>query len=72
MIRWTLPSILKDRKWSAYRLAHEAGITITVAYKLAADGYEPTRLDLSTLNKVCNALNVAPGKLLQWTRDRKA
>lgn len=68
MITWSLAELLDDRGWSAYKLAQKAGITIPVAYKLAAKGYEPSRIDMETLDKVCNALNVAPSKFISWKR----
>jgi DNA-binding Xre family transcriptional regulator len=42
-----------------------------VAYRLAKRDPGIRRLDLGTLDAVCRALNVQPGKLLEYVPDRK-
>jgi DNA-binding Xre family transcriptional regulator len=66
MIQWSLADILKKRKWSAYRLAKEAGLTMPSAYKLADPDHVPDRIDVDTLDKICTALRVQPGVFLKW------
>jgi DNA-binding Xre family transcriptional regulator len=66
MIRWSLATLLAKKGWSAYKLAHQAGITIPVAYKLADPDHTPSRIDVETLNKICTALRVQPGVFLKW------
>lgn len=69
MIKWTLAQVLKDRKWTAYRLAQKAGLTMPSAYKLADPDHVPDRIDVETLEKICAALNVQPSRFLKWERD---
>jgi DNA-binding Xre family transcriptional regulator len=68
MIQWTLAKVLKDRKWTAYRLAQQAGLTMPSAYKLADPDHVPDRIDVETLDKICDALNVQPSKFLKWKK----
>jgi DNA-binding Xre family transcriptional regulator len=70
MINWTLRDAVGKRGWTAYKLAQKTGLPIPTAYKLMAEDYEPTRLDVATLDKICTALNVQPGSFLKWERDK--
>ena len=75
MVRWKLPEILAERGLTAYRLATmatEAGYSLTVraAYRLADPAHDLRRLDLDTLNAVCNVLGLKAGDMLEVIPDR--
>jgi DNA-binding Xre family transcriptional regulator len=70
-----LPEILRDRGLTAYRLAAmvtEAGypMTIRAAYRLADPDHELRRVDLDTLNAVCNTLGLKAGDVLEVVPDK--
>ena len=71
MIRWHLPRLLKERGWTAYRLAQETGLTVPAAYRLAKAA-PVQRLDVGTLDTLCRVLQVQPGDLLDYTPKRRA
>lgn len=70
MIRLRIADQLAKKGWTAYRLAKEAGITITVAYRLTnpAGGFK--RIDLDTLDAICRALGCQPGDLLRYVPSK--
>lgn len=61
---------LKQRGWTAYRLAKEAKVSQPVAYRYAQPNYRFRCLKQSTLEKICIALNCQPGDLLHWDRPK--
>ncbi|HEX3853642.1 MAG TPA: helix-turn-helix transcriptional regulator [Polyangiaceae bacterium] len=64
--------MLKARGWSAYRLADEAGISLPTAYRLVKEssvGFQ--RIDVDTLEKLCDVFDVEPGDLLERTSSRR-
>jgi DNA-binding Xre family transcriptional regulator len=64
VIRWRLQEILKERNWTAYRLAQETGLTVPAAYQLSKD--KPVqRIDAGTLEKFCEVFGLEPGDLLE-------
>ena len=74
-MRWLLPEILQKRKLTAYRLAamaRERGhdLTVRAVYRLADPEHDLRRLDLDTLNAVCDALRLKPGDLLEYIQDQ--
>jgi DNA-binding Xre family transcriptional regulator len=69
MIRWRIPEILKQRGWSAYRLAQECGLTMPAASRLARGG-PVARIDARTLDALCSGLGLEPGDLLERERNR--
>ena len=71
MVRLRVRESLRERGWTAYRLAKEAGRTIPVAYRLAAPGGQFRRLDVNTLDALCRTLGVQPGELLEWVPEKK-
>lgn len=70
MVRLRVAKLLEKRGWTAYRLAQEAGLGVTVAYRLAHPSGEFGRLEAETLDKLCSALKVQPGELLEWTPNK--
>lgn len=71
MVRWRVAQLLKDREWTAYRLAQEAGLTVPAAYRLAKRNVPVMRIDADTLERLCIAFGVTPGDLLEIAPDRK-
>jgi DNA-binding Xre family transcriptional regulator len=71
MVRLKVADLLEERGWTAYRLAKEAGITLTVAYRLARPDGGFKRLDVETLDALCRVLKVQPGALLEYVADRR-
>lgn len=70
MIRFHLASVLKRKGWTPYRLSQETGLTVPTAYRLADPDIEFGRFTVDTLDRLCAALDVQPGELLEWIPDR--
>lgn len=65
MIRLRVAELLQARGWTAYRLAQEAGFSITLAYRLARPAGAFRRLDQGTLEKLCDTFQCDPGDLIE-------
>ncbi len=70
MIRFHLASILERKGWTPYRLARETGLTVPTAYRLADPTLVFGRFTADTLDRLCVALAVQPGDLLEHVPDR--
>ena len=66
MIRFRLDEILKQKEWTPYRLSQETGLTVPTAYRLADPTQRFGRFRADTLDRLCRALEVQPGDLLEW------
>jgi DNA-binding Xre family transcriptional regulator len=66
MIRFRLAEILKRKGWTPYRLSQATGLTVPTAYRLADPELRFGRFTTDTLDRLCDALGVQPGDLLQW------
>ncbi len=71
MVRLRVRQQLKKRGWTAYRLAKESGLSMTLAYRLARPGGRFGRLDRKTLDRLCTVFQCQPGDLLEWVPDRR-
>ena len=71
MIRFHLAAILEREGWTPYRLARETGLTVPTAYRLADPTLRFGRFTADTLDRLCAALDVQPGELLEWVPERK-
>src|SRR5687767_7413465 len=71
MIRFHLASVLKRKGWTPYRLSQETGLAVPTAYRLADPDMEFGRFTADTLDRVCAALDVQPGDLLEWVPEKK-
>ena len=69
MIRLRLADVLAKRGWTPYRLAQETGLTVPTAYRLADPNLRFGRFTADTLDRMCAALGVQPGDLLQWVPE---
>jgi putative transcriptional regulator len=72
VIRFHLASILQQKGWSPYRLARMTGLTVPTAYRLADPTLRFGRFTADTLDRLCAALDVQPGELLEWVPDEAA
>ena len=72
MIRLRLADLLAERGWTPYRLARETGLTIPTAYRLADVSKSFGRFTADTLDRLCEALGVQPGHLLEWVPETPA
>lgn len=63
-VRWRLAEFLKEHNLTAYRLAKtlESETRANTIYRLAREGGEPTRVDLSTLGVVLRGLRELTGE----------
>jgi putative transcriptional regulator len=71
VIRFQLASVLRRKGWTPYRLSQETGLTVPTAYRLADPDMEFGRFTADTLDRLCAALDVQPGELLEWVPDNK-
>ena len=71
VIRFQLAAVLKRKGWTPYRLSQETGLTVPTTYRLADPEMEFGRFTADTLDRLCAALEVQPGELLEWVPDRK-
>jgi DNA-binding Xre family transcriptional regulator len=71
VIRFHLATILKRKGWTPYRLARETGLTVPTAYRLADPELAFGRFTADTLARLCAALDVQPGDLLEWVPEKR-
>ena len=71
MIRFRLAEILKRKGWTPYRLSQVTGLTVPTAYRLADPELRFGRFTADTLSRLCGALGVQPGDLLEWVPEKK-
>jgi DNA-binding Xre family transcriptional regulator len=70
VIRFRLAAILDRKGWTPYRLARETGLTVPTAYRLADPDLVFGRFTADTLDRLCSALGVQPGDLLEWVPEK--
>ena len=71
MIRFRLTEILKRKGWTPYRLSQATGLTVPTAYRLADPTLRFGRFTTDTLERLCGALDVQPGDLLEWVPEEQ-
>jgi putative transcriptional regulator len=69
LIRFHLAAVLERRGWTPYRLARVTGLTVPTAYRLADPKVRFGRFTADTLDRLCAALDVQPGELLEWVPE---
>jgi putative transcriptional regulator len=72
VIHFHLAAVLKRKGWTPYRLSQATGLTVPTAYRLADPDMTFGRFTADTLDRLCAALEVQPGELLEWVPDRRA
>lgn len=65
-VRFTLPEVMKARKIKQVELARRMGVHKQTVNRLVNG---TRQLDLETLAKLCEALDVQPGDLLVYTPE---
>ncbi|AFZ07907.1 transcriptional regulator, XRE family [Oscillatoria nigro-viridis PCC 7112] len=68
MIRWKLAVVMADRNISNKELAARVGMHPTSVSKIKTRR-RLTRIDETTLNALCKALNCQPGDLMVYEED---
>jgi putative transcriptional regulator len=71
MIRFRLAEVLKRKGWTPYRLSQATGLTVPTAYRLADPELRFGRFTTDTLDRLCRALDVQPGDLLEWVSEEQ-
>lgn len=71
MIRFRLAALLKRKHWTPYRLSQVTGLTAPTAYRLADPDLQFGRFTADTLERLCSALDVQPGELLEWVPEKR-
>lgn len=66
-VRLKVPEILDERKITTADFAQRAGMTYNQALAIRRGVY--TRIDLSTIARICEALNLEPGELFEFKKD---
>jgi putative transcriptional regulator len=66
-IRLRVPEILEERKMKTSDFAKASGLTFNTASSLARGMYD--RIGLKTIAKVCDALQIQPGELFEYTPE---
>jgi DNA-binding Xre family transcriptional regulator len=56
---------MKERGWTAYRLAKESRLPQPTIYRLLETKDRESKIALGTIDALCEALDVEPGELLE-------
>jgi putative transcriptional regulator len=70
MIQVKLRDVLESRGRSRYWLAQETGLQFKTLARIER-AESSNRIELSTLDKICRALQCQPGDILVWRDDSK-
>ncbi len=57
------------RGMSAFALSKGAGLAYSTAYRMSRPAAGFGRLDVDTLNRLCEYFRVQPGELIEWVPD---
>ncbi|MNM97414.1 hypothetical protein D3C81_1099180 [compost metagenome] len=68
-IRFTLGRLMKERGLEQKDIVEKTGISRNAVKALALDANN--RIDFPTLDKLCRALNVVPGDLIEYIEDEE-
>ena len=71
MVRLRVAELMKMRGVTAYRLSRGSGLAYPTAYRLSQPSGEFGRLEVDTLNRLCEFFRVQPGELIEWVPDRR-
>ena len=69
-IAWRVGELAGRRGWNARQLAARAGVDVKTARNILAG--RATRVDLDTIGRLSDALNVPPGALWRRVGERRA
>ncbi len=68
MIKNNIPVQMAEKRMNIQKLSEKSGISRTTLSKIYND--KATRIDFSTLNALCRALECSIGDLLEYIPDR--
>ena len=71
MVRLRLPELLKELRWTPYRLAKELGMTEPAVYRLVNRRGQFARLSVAMLERLCETTGKTPGELLEWVPEKR-
>jgi DNA-binding Xre family transcriptional regulator len=74
VIRFLLPDLMAARGMTtSYQLAKasKGAINATTAYRLVEAGYTPKRIDIATLDVLCEVLEAKPADFFERDKPRK-
>jgi DNA-binding Xre family transcriptional regulator len=63
-------ALLGSRGWLHYAAFDETGLTVPAVYRLARQNAQMGCVEGTTLDKLCDALEVQPGELLEHIPDK--
>lgn len=69
MVRLRVADLMRGRGISAYRLSRGSGLAYPTAHRLSQPSGKFGRLEVDTLNRLCEFFHVQPGELIEWVPD---
>jgi len=69
VVRLQIPELLRELRWTPYRLAKELGVTQPAVYRLVKRQGRFDRLSATLLDRLCVVTGKRPGELVEWTPD---
>ena len=69
MIEYRVRQIAEAQGFNVRLLAERTGLTYNTVHSLWRG--HTSRIDLATLERVCEALNAQPGELLVWVKEAR-
>lgn len=69
MLRLRVAELMRARGLSAFALSKGSGLAYATAYRLTRDSARFGRLEVQTLNRLCEYFRVQPGELIEWVPD---
>lgn len=66
-VRWQLKEIAEPERWTARKLALQAGLAYNTVWLIWTG--KARRADLETIDALCRILKVKPGDLLTWHEE---
>ena len=70
MLRLRVAEVMHARGLTAFALSKGSGLAYATAYRISRTSAGFGRLDVNTLNRLCEYFNVQPGELIEWVPDR--
>jgi DNA-binding Xre family transcriptional regulator len=69
MLRLRVAELMRVRGLSALALSKGSGLAYATAYRVSRSSAGFGRLDVNTLNRLCEYFCVQPGELIEWVPD---
>ena len=71
MLRLRVAELMRVRGLSALALSKGSGLAYATAYRVSRSSAAFGRLDVNTLNRLCEYFRVQPGELIEWVPDEE-